>query len=372
MNILDDEIILEVIPLKEMLDVYRNEIDSINDQILSLLSRRGELSKKIGKEKEDKNLRIYDPQREKEMIRNLLQKNQGPFSNGAIEKLFKEIFRTSTELQKPQKEKCLYVSREMKPESSTIHFENNGMIGEKNKSFLFGPCSVESQKQVDAVARNLKEKGEKFIRGGAFKPRTSPYDFQGLGIEGLKILKNIKNNYGLNVISEILKADDFELADDYLDMFQIGARNMQNFELLKEAGRTTKPILLKRGLSATIEEFIYAAEYIASQGNQNIVLCERGIRTYETATRNTLDISAIPILKKTTHLPVIADITHSTGRKDIMLPAAKAALAAGSDGIMAEVHPEPSIALSDSKQQMDLTEFDEFYKKLNTFKNLLG
>lgn len=371
-NILENEIILEVIILKEMLDVYRNEIDSINNQILSLLSRRGELSKKIGEEKEDKNLQIYDPQREKAMMRNLLQKNKGPLSNGAIEKLFKEIFRTSTELQNPKKEKGLYVSREMKPESSTIHFENNGMIGEKNKSFLFGPCSVETQKQVDAVARNLKEKGEKFIRGGAFKPRTSPYDFQGLGIEGLKILKNVKNNYGLNVISEILKADDFELADDYLDMFQIGARNMQNFELLKEAGQTMKPILLKRGLSATIEEFIYAAEYIASQGNQNIVLCERGIRTYETATRNTLDISAIPILKKTTHLPVITDITHSTGRKDIMLPAAKAALAAGSDGIMAEVHPEPAIALSDSKQQMDLTEFDEFYKKLNTFKNLLG
>ena len=210
----------------------------------------------------------------------------------------------------------------------------------------------------------MQDKFEKFIRGGAFKPRNYPYDFQGLGVEGLKILKNVKDKYNLNVVSEIVNPNDFEIASDYLDVFQIGARNMQNFELLKEAGRTDKPILLKRGLSATIEEFIYAAEYIASQGNRNIILCERGIRTYEKATRNTLDISAVPILKQGTHLPVMVDVTHSTGRKDIMLPTAKAALAVGADGVMAEVHPDPSVALSDAGQQMDLNEFNQFYHEL--------
>jgi len=179
-----------------------------------------------------------------------------------------------------------------------------------------------------------------------------------------EILKNTKDKYGLNVVSEIVNPADFEVADEYLDVFQIGARNMQNFELLKEAGRSNKPILLKRGLSATIEEFIYAAEYIASQGNENIILCERGIRTYEKATRNTLDISAVPILKQGTHLPVMVDVTHSTGRKDIMIPTAKAGLAVGADGIMAEVHPDPSVALSDSGQQMDFNEFDKFYNEI--------
>ncbi|HEC2156347.1 TPA: bifunctional 3-deoxy-7-phosphoheptulonate synthase/chorismate mutase [Staphylococcus delphini] len=343
------------------LETYRKQIEDINDQILDLLSKRGELAQKIGEEKRKQSTVIYDPQREKEMLNTLIDKNQGPFNDNVIKQLFKEIFKASTDLQKSDNEKHLYVSRKLKPEDTIVHFENGGIIGEGQKSFVFGPCSVESYEQIDAVAKDLKAKGEKFIRGGAFKPRTSPYDFQGLGEEGLKILKQMKNKYDLNVVSEIVHPNDFELADQYLDVFQIGARNMQNFELLKEAGRTRKPILLKRGLSATIEEFVYAAEYIASEGNQNIILCERGIRTYEKATRNTLDISAVPILKQGTHLPVMVDVTHSTGRKDIMLPAAKAALAVGADGVMAEVHPEPAVALSDSGQQMDLNEFNDFY-----------
>ena len=294
------------------LESYREEIVSINNQILDLLSKRGELAQKIGEEKLKQGTRVYDPQREKEMINDLLDRNQGPFNDNVIKQLFKEIFKASTDLQKSENEKHLYVSRKLKPEDTVVTFKNGGIIGDGKKSFVFGPCSVESQEQVDAVARNLQQKGEKFIRGGAFKPRTSPYDFQGLGLEGLKILKNVKEKFGLNIVSEIVNPAHFELADDYLDVFQIGARNMQNFELLKEAGRTNKPILLKRGLSATIEEFTYAAEYIASQGNKNIILCERGIRTYEKATRNTLDISAVPILKQGTHLPVMVDVTHST------------------------------------------------------------
>lgn len=356
--------------MSNKLESYRSEIVSLNHQILDLLSKRGELAQKIGEEKLKQGTRIYDPQREKEMLNDLIDSNKGPFNDNTIKQLFKEIFKASTDLQKSENEKHLYVSRKLKPEDTIVTFDNGGIIGDGNKSFVFGPCSVESFEQVEAVAKNLHAKGEKFIRGGAFKPRTSPYDFQGLGVEGLKILKQIKDKYDLNVVSEIVNPNDFEVADEYLDVFQIGARNMQNFELLKEAGRTKKPILLKRGLSATIEEFVYAAEYIASQGNQNIILCERGIRTYEKATRNTLDISAVPILKQGTHLPVMVDVTHSTGRKDIMLPTAKAALAVGADGVMAEVHPDPSVALSDAGQQMDLDEFQAFYDGLKPLSDL--
>lgn len=346
------------------LENLRKRIEGINDEILALLQERGTLAKKIGEEKRKQGTQVYDPQREKEMLNHLIDNNQGPYNDNTIKQLFKEIFKASTDLQKSENEKHLYVSRKLKPEDTIVQFDNGAIIGNNKKSFVFGPCSVESQEQVDAVAKDLADRGEKFIRGGAFKPRTSPYDFQGLGEEGLKILKNTKDKYGLNIVSEIVNPAHFEMADEYLDVFQIGARNMQNFELLKEAGRTNKPVLLKRGLSATIEEFIYAAEYIHSQGNNNIILCERGIRTYEKATRNTLDISAVPILKQGTHLPVMVDVTHSTGRKDIMLPCAKAALAVGADGVMAEVHPDPSIALSDAGQQMDLNEFDAFYKEI--------
>ena len=342
--------------MADKLQEYRDEIVEINEKILGLLSKRGKIAQKIGEEKRKQGTLVYETQREKEMINQLLDQNEGPFNDNVIKQLFKEIFKASTDLQKSENEKHLYVSRKLKPEDTIVQFDNGGIIGDGNKSFVFGPCSVESQEQVDAVAANLQARGEKFIRGGAFKPRTSPYDFQGLGVEGLKILKNTKDKYGLNVVSEIVNPADFEVADQYLDVFQIGARNMQNFELLKEAGRSNKPVLLKRGLSATIEEFIFAAEYI--------ILCERGIRTYEKATRNTLDISAVPILKQGTHLPVMVDVTHSTGRKDIMLPTAKAGLAVGADGIMAEVHPDPSVALSDSGQQMDFNEFDAFYKEL--------
>ena len=350
--------------MTDELQQYREEIFNINEQLLDLLTQRGKVAKKVGDVKRKQGITVYDPKREKEMLNALIDKNEGPFSDSVIKQLFKEIFKASTDLQKVDNEKHLYVSRKLNPEDTVVHFDNSGAIGDGNKSFVFGPCSVESQEQVDAVAEDLASKGEKFIRGGAFKPRTSPYDFQGLGEEGLKILKNTKDKYNLNIVSEIVNPADFEMADQYVDVFQIGARNMHNFELLKEAGRTNKPILLKRGLSATIEEFIKAAEYIASEGNQNIILCERGIRTYENATRNTLDISSVPILKQGTHLPVMVDVTHSTGRKDIMLPTAKAALAVGADGVMAEVHPDPSVALSDSGQQMDLKEFNHFYDEL--------
>ena len=200
-----------------------------------------------------------------------------------------------------------------------------------------GPCAVESLEQVRQVGQAMKDQGLKLMRGGAFKPRTSPYDFQGLGVEGLQILRQVADEFDLAIISEILNPNDVEMALNYVDVIQVGARNMQNFDLLRAVGKVNKPVLLKRGLAATIDEFINAAEYIIAQGNDQIILCERGIRTYERATRNTLDISAVPILKKETHLPVIVDVTHSTGRRDLLLPTAKAALAIGADAVMAEV-----------------------------------
>ena len=237
---------------------------------------------------------------------------------------------------------------------------NNGFLDiyqmfkiDKDTPFIIaGPCAIENRDYLEKVASFLSKNNYKFLRGGAFKPRTSPYDFQGLGKEGLKILSQVGKKYNLFTVTEIIDPRDVETALEYVDVFQIGARNMQNYELLKEVGQTGRPILLKRGLSATIQEWMLAAEYIGLQGNRKIILCERGIRTFETKTRNTLDISSVAIIKKETCLPVIIDLSHSLGRKDIILPIARAALAVGADGLMVEVHPYPELALSDSKQQL--------------------
>ncbi|MFE8697046.1 bifunctional 3-deoxy-7-phosphoheptulonate synthase/chorismate mutase [Cytobacillus sp. FJAT-53684] len=347
------------------LDQLRNRVDELNLQLLSLINERAKLVQEIGKAKETQGVYRYDPVRERKMLDQIKEHNDGPFENSTIEHMFKEIFKAGLELQEDDHRKALLVSRKKKPENTIINLKGE-MIGDGKPHLVFGPCAVESYEQVATVADAVRSKGLKLLRGGAFKPRTSPYDFQGLGLEGLKILKQIGDEYDLAVISEIVSPSDIELAVEYLDVIQIGARNMQNFELLKAAGAVNKPVLLKRGIAATIEEFINAAEYIMAQGNGQIILCERGIRTYERATRNTLDISAVPILKQETHLPVLVDVTHSTGRRDLLLPAAKAAIAIGADGVMAEVHPDPAVALSDNAQQMDLKQFDEFMKELQS------
>nr|WP_268237830.1 bifunctional 3-deoxy-7-phosphoheptulonate synthase/chorismate mutase [Paenibacillus radicis (ex Gao et al. 2016)] len=257
----------------------------------------------------------------------------------------------------------LLVSRGKQAENTSIHLGST-IIGGGQPAMIAGPCSVESYEQLRSVASLLKKTSVNVLRGGAFKPRTSPYDFQGLGLDGLKLLKEVADEFDLITISEIVDPRHLELAGDYIDVIQIGARNMHNFELLKEAGRLSTPILLKRGLSATLDEFLHAAEYILYGGNKNVMLIERGIRTYERATRNTLDISAVPLLKLETHLSVLVDVTHSTGRKEIMAPCAKAALAAGADGVMVEVHPNPAAALSDSAQQLDFEQFEAFYNEV--------
>ncbi|WP_407657988.1 bifunctional 3-deoxy-7-phosphoheptulonate synthase/chorismate mutase [Lederbergia citri] len=352
------------------LELLRSKIEKTTLQILELLNERGKIAQEIGKLKEMQGVKRYDPVQERKLFDLIAEHNEGPFETSTVQHIFKQIFKASLELQEDDNRKALLVSRKKKPENTIVSVLGEE-IGNGTQHFIMGPCAVESYDQVKLVAQAMKQQGLKLMRGGAYKPRTSPYDFQGLGVEGLKILRQVADEEGLAVISEILNPNDMETALDYVDVIQIGARNMQNFELLKVAGSVRKPVLLKRGLSATIEEFMYAAEYILAQGNDQIILCERGIRTYEKATRNTLDISAVPILKKETHLPVVVDVTHSTGRKDLLLPAAKAALAIGADAVMAEVHPDPAVALSDSAQQMDIPEFNKFMEEARAFANLV-
>ncbi|MCJ8006629.1 bifunctional 3-deoxy-7-phosphoheptulonate synthase/chorismate mutase [Lederbergia wuyishanensis] len=350
--------------------MLRSKIEKTTLQILELLNERGKIAQDIGKLKEMQGVKRYDPVQERKLFDLIAEHNEGPFETSTVQHIFKQIFKASLELQEDDNRKALLVSRKKKPENTVVSVLGEE-IGNGTQHFIMGPCAVESYDQVKLVAQAMKQQGLKLMRGGAYKPRTSPYDFQGLGLEGLKILRQVADEEGMAIISEILNPNDMETALDYVDVIQIGARNMQNFELLKVAGSVRKPILLKRGLSATIEEFMYAAEYILAQGNDQIILCERGIRTYEKATRNTLDISAVPILKKETHLPVVVDVTHSTGRKDLLLPTAKAALAIGADAVMAEVHPDPAVALSDSAQQMNIPEFNKFMEEARAFANLV-
>ncbi|WP_312117279.1 bifunctional 3-deoxy-7-phosphoheptulonate synthase/chorismate mutase [Brevibacillus reuszeri] len=347
----------------DQIEIMRKQIDEINLEILELINKRAALVQELGKEKEKQGSNRFDPERERQMLNLLVENNKGPFNDNAVRHLFKQIFQVSLELQNDDKKKVLLVSRKKKAEDTVITVKGVE-FGGSSPILIAGPCSVESYEQVRAVAQNHVQRGLRTLRGGAYKPRTSPYDFQGLGEEGLQILKRIGDEFNLVTISEIVTPGDLEMASKYIDVIQIGARNMQNFELLKAAGRVNKPILLKRGLAATIEEFIYAAEYILSEGNTQVMLCERGIRTYEKATRNTLDISAVPLLKQETHLPVFVDVTHSTGRRDLLLPCAKAGIAVGSDGIMVEVHPDPDVALSDAKQQLNIPQFNEFVDEL--------
>lgn len=262
-------------------------------------------------------------------------------------------------------------NRKFHPEDSTIPVGNTS-IGPDTLTIMAGPCAIENKDQLMETAFAVKKAGATFLRGGAYKPRTSPYSFQGLEIEGLKYMQEAREATGLRVICEVTSEHAIEAAVKYVDMLQIGARNMQNFELLKEAGKSGLPVLLKRGLSATIDEWLNAAEYIMSEGNEQVVLCERGIRTFETATRNTLDLSAVPVLRQKTHLPVIVDPSHATGVRAYVEPLAKAAIACGADGLMIEVHPCPERALSDGPQSLTFDAFEQLTAKLRPYAELSG
>lgn len=263
------------------------------------------------------------------------------------------------------------VSREFKPENTVINV-SGVKIGGKKVVVMAGPCSVENRELLFQIARTVKRSGAAVLRGGAFKPRTSPYSFQGLGEEGLKYLKETREKTGLPIITEVMDIRDLPLIEGYADILQIGARNMQNFNLLKEIGLSKKPVLLKRGMSSTIKELLMSAEYILSNGNFNVMLCERGIRTFEEETRFTLDLSAIPVLKKRTHLPVIVDPSHGTGKWGYVGPMAKASVAAGADGLLIEVHPKPEEALSDGLQSLLPENFDKLMKELKTIAKAVG
>ena len=278
-----------------------------------------------------------------------------------------EAVRKVMRVQEPYKK----VNRAFHPDDTVLEGEGVS-IGGNRLAVIAGPCSVESEEQIVSVAKQVKASGANFLRGGAYKPRTSPYRFQGLGREGLDFLNTAKQETGLPIVTEIISISDIETYVDMVDVIQVGARNMQNFALLKELGKTKKPVLLKRGLSATIEEWLMSAEYIAAGGNPNVALCERGIRTFETATRNTLDISAVPVVKRQSHLPVIVDPSHAAGLWWAVEPLAMAAVCAGADGVMVEVHDNPAEALSDGKQSLMPEKFSELMVKLAGAATLMG
>ena len=262
--------------------------------------------------------------------------------------------------------------RDFKPENSTVEVTPEVKFGGKKIHVIAGPCAVEGEDQLMEIAKEVKAQGATLLRGGAFKPRTSPYSFQGLGEEGLKILAAARQETGLPIVTEVMDIGSISLVAKYADVLQVGARNMQNFFLLKELGRIQKPILLKRGPSATIEEWILAAEYIMSEGNHNVILCERGIRTFETYTRNTLDLSAVPAAKNLSHLPVVVDPSHGTGKWSLVAPMAKAAIAAGADGLMIETHCRPEEAFSDGQQSLTPKNFGETMKQLHGLAGVMG
>ena len=256
-----------------------------------------------------------------------------------------------------------FVSREFKKEDTLIEIKGR-KIGGTDLILMAGPCSIENKEMIMDIAKVVKENGGEFLRGGAFKPRTSPYDFQGLGEEGLKYMREACDKYNLVMVTEVMDTRDIELIEKYTDIFQVGARNMQNFSLLKELGKTNKPILLKRGLSATIREFLMAAEYIVAFGNEKVILCERGIRTFEISTRNTVDINGVALLKEKSHLPIIIDASHGTGKKSLVEPVTLGCMLAGADGAMVEIHQNPSCALSDGEQSLNFQEFEVLCKKM--------
>lgn len=264
------------------------------------------------------------------------------------------------------------VGRTFKPDGTIVKFPNGVQVGGTEVVVMAGPCSVESREQLLAAADQVAKAGAKFLRGGAFKPRSSPYSFQGMGTDGLKLLREAGDKFGLLVVTEVMEISQIELMLPYVDMFQVGARNMQNFNLLRELGKVRKPVLLKRGIAATLEELLLSAEYILAGGNYDVILCERGIRTFETYTRNTMDISAIPIIKKLSHLPMTADPSHGTGRRDKVAPMARAALAAGCDALLIEVHPDPEKALSDGPQSLYPEQFAKLMDELRMIAPAVG
>jgi len=265
------------------------------------------------------------------------------------------------------------VSRDVKPENTVITFpDTDASFGGPGLAVIAGPCAIESREQTMAVAELVSRAGAQFFRGGAYKPRTSPYSFQGMGEEGLKIMAEVRDKFGMKIVTEAIDNESLELVEKYADVIQIGARNMQNFSLLKHAGRTRKPVLLKRGMSATLEEFLMAAEYVMSEGNYQVILCERGVRTFADHTRNTLDLSIVPAVQRLSHLPIVVDPSHGTGKRNKVTPLSRAAIAVGADGLIVEVHHEPDRAMSDGIQSLYPDQFDELMRQVRQIAPVVG
>jgi 3-deoxy-7-phosphoheptulonate synthase len=293
--------------------------------------------------------------------------NQGEVDRGDLEELsgVAEVIRVS----KPYK----LASRDVKQEDTVIRFAGtDASIGGQNLAIIAGPCSIESREQAFAIAEHVAASGAQFFRGGAYKPRTSPYAFQGLGVEALRIMAEVRERFGLRIVTEAIDNESLDLVAEWADVVQIGARNMQNYSLLKRAGQLRKPVLIKRGLSATLEEFLMSAEYVMSEGNYEVILCERGVRTFTDHTRNTLDLSIIPAVRRVSHLPILVDPSHGTGKRDSVLPMARAAVAAGADGILVEVHDHPEKALSDGPQSIYPGQFASMMNELEQIAPVVG
>ncbi len=293
--------------------------------------------------------------------------NQGEVDRGNLESLpgVAEVIRVSKAYK--------LASRDVKEEDTVVRFAGtDATIGGRELAIVAGPCSIENRTQAFAIAEALAKAGAQFFRGGAYKPRTSPYAFQGLGLEALKIMAEIRDRFGMRIITEALDVESLERTAEWADVIQIGARNMQNFSLLRMAGRLRMPVLIKRGMSATLEEFLMAAEYVMSEGNYQVILCERGVRTFSDHARNTLDLSIVPALKRVSHLPILVDPSHGTGRRDSVLPMARAAVACGADGVMVEVHDHPEIALSDGPQSIYPAQFASMMNDLEQIAPVVG
>ena len=347
------------------LSELRAQIDDINMQLLELLNKRASIASEIGNVRAELGTEFYDPEREAKMLTVLQQENEGPFSNETISNLFREIFRATLAMEEQEHRQKFLVQRKDPSDQTIVELPNGEVIGDGSFTVISGPCAVESLEQMEEVAEALAERGVKIMRGMAYKPRTSPYDFQGLGEPGLQIARQVANRHGMAVTSEVMDASQISMMSEYVDVFWVGARNMQNSYLLRALGQARQPVILKRSFGANYKELLFAAEYIVSSGNPNVILMERGIRTFETWTRNTLDISAVPIIKQESHLPIVVDISHSAGRRDIAIPLAKASRAAGADGLMMEVHPNPPVAMSDAKQQLSIPEFHKLMDALD-------
>lgn len=338
----------------------RGAVQRLSSDILDLVSQRARVVLDIAEHKRHRGQPLRDAHRESELLEALVAKNQGPFDDATVRTLFRGVLDASLALMGETERKGLKVGASGGPR--VVIDVRGKTLGGGTPTYIAGPCSVESEEQMDTAARGLAALGVTWIRGGAFKPRTSPYAFQGLGEEGLKLLSAAARRHDMRTVCEATAFPNIQLVAEYCDVIQVGARNSQSFEFLREVGRMRKPVLLKRGFATTLDEWLNAAEYVALGGSEQIMLCERGIRTFATETRSTLDLSIVPLARAASRLPVCVDVSHAAGRRDILAPLSQAAFAVGADAVMIEVHPDPDAALSDAQQQLSIEGFAALQK----------